>query len=101
MVRVINSCYSHCYIPSELLKGDITPIIKDVKGNTADSSNYRPVMVSSCILKILELHMLDVLEEKASFNRRQFGFTQGLSTTDVCFLLKEIIRHYIKRGGKA
>ena len=96
MVRVINSCYSHCYIPSELLKGDITPIIKDVKGNTADSSNYRSVMVSSCILKILELHMLNVLEEKIGFNKRQYGFTQGLLTTDACFLLRETMRPYIK-----
>ena len=58
-------------------------------------------MVSPSILKILELHILDVLEEKVGFNKRQFGFTQDLSTTDACFLLRETIRPYIKRGSKA
>ena len=45
--------------------------------------------------------MLDVLGEKVDFNKRQFGFTQGLSTTDACFLLRETIRSYIKRDSKA
>ena len=66
IVKLINSCYSHCYIPVEMMKGKVTPIIKDVKGNAVDFSNYRPVMVSSSILKILELHVLDILKEKVN-----------------------------------
>ena len=60
----LNACYSHCYIPVHMLKGDITPMIKNNKGNCSDSNNYRPVMVSSSLLKILELHSLDILDEK-------------------------------------
>ena len=44
-----------------------------------NSINYRPVMQSSCIIKILEMHILDILEEKVSFNSRQFGFRRGTS----------------------
>ena len=100
IAHFINACYTHCYIPNELLKGDINPTIKNQRGNCTDSANYRPVMQSSCLLKILEIHILDILEEKIVFNSRQFGFKKGTSTTDACLLLKEAIHNYIKRKGK-
>ena len=49
IVCFLNACYSHCFVPGDLLKGDINPVIKDVKDNACESSNYRPVMQSSCI----------------------------------------------------
>ena len=91
-----NACFIHCFIPRDLLKGLMNPTIKDAKGNITLASNYRPVMQSSCLLKILESHMLNILSEKVSFNGRQFGFSKGLSTTDTCFLLKEIIYEHSK-----
>ena len=100
IVHFLNACYSHCYIPGELLKGDVNPVIKDVKGNTYESNNYRPVMQSSCILKILEMHILDIFEEKIHINVRQFGFKRGTSTTDACLLLKEAVKRYLKGKGK-
>ena len=81
--------------------GDINPIIKNLKGNTTDSSNFRPVMQSSCLLKIFELHILSYLEEKIHFNIRQFGFKKGSSTADACLLVKETANEYIKQKGKA
>lgn len=99
--QFMNMCFNHCYIPNDLLKGDIKPILKNVKGDVTDSSNYRPIMISSCFLKLFEMHILSILEEKVSFNFRQLGFSSGLSTNDSCFLLKETIYPYIKNGGKA
>ena len=99
-VCFLNACYSHCCVPGELLKGDINPVIKDAKGNACESSNYRPVMQSSCILKILEMHILDILDEKVCFNSRQFGFRRGASTTDACCLLEETVDNYLKQKGK-
>ena len=100
IVLLLNSCFTHCFIPEEILKGDINPTIKDNKGNCTESSNYRPVMQSSCILKIMEMHMLDVLEEKVNFNSKQFGFKKGTSTTDACCILKETVHGYMKGKGK-
>ena len=60
----VNCCLLHCYIPKDLLKGEITPIIKGNKGNLTSSQNYRPIIFSSNIFKIFEIHILDVLEEK-------------------------------------
>ena len=92
---LLNLCFNHCILPLDILSGDISPIIKDKKGNKSDSSNYRPVMQSSCLLKVIELHILSVLEDKISFDFRQFGFVDGASTTDACFLLKETVNMYI------
>lgn len=89
-----NVCFSHCYLPSDLLKGTISPVVKDKKGNTTLSSNFRPVMQSSCLLKIFEIHLLDILEEKVNLNCKQFGFRSGVSTTDACLILKELMYEY-------
>ena len=89
IVRIFNTFYNHCYISEGTLRGNVNPIIKDQKGNCTESSNYRPVMQSSCLLKLLEMHILDILEERLVFNARQFGFKKGTSTTDACYVLKE------------
>ena len=89
-----NACFTHCYLPQDILKGTISPIIKDAKKNITESSNYRPIMQSSCLLKLFELHMLDIMSEKLSLNSRQFGFKPGSSTTDACFILKEVMTKY-------
>ena len=99
--KFINMCYIHCIFPPNLLRGDLNPTVKDLKGNITDSANYRPVMQSSCLLKLVELHILSVLEEKVFFNSRQFGFVKGSSTSDACFLLKETVHSYMKNNGRA
>ena len=97
----MNCSFGHCMIPADVLKGDIHPTIKDLKGNATESSNYRPVMQSSCILKLFELQMLSILEEKIHFNFRQYGFRKGCSTADACYILKETANSYISNKGKA
>ena len=95
------ACYTHCFIPKNVLSGDMNPTVKDTKGNAASSSNYRPVMQSSCILKLFELHLEEVLSEKLHFSSRQFGYVAQTSTTDACLILKETVNKYISKGGKA
>ena len=91
----MNASYTHCFVPEALLNGDINPTIKDPKGNATESANYRPVMQSSRLLKLFEIHLLEILSEKLVFNSRQFGFKKNTSTTDACLILKETIYNYI------
>ena len=90
----MNASYSHCFIP-EILYDNINPTIKDSKGNATESTSYRPVMQSSCLLKLFEIHLLLILSEKLVFNSCQFGFRKNTSTTDACLALKETVRKYI------
>ena len=95
----INMYFNHSYLPYKLLRGTISPIVKDSKKSSSMSSNYRPIMISSSILKLIELHILTILKEKIPLNSLQFGFMDGVSTTDACLTLKEIINSY--RGKKS
>ena len=91
IVTFINLCYRHYHFPVDLLKGDINPIIKDNKKSKCDSSNYRPIMISSSILKLMESHMLEFIKEKIHLDNQQFGFRNNSSTTDATFVLKETV----------
>ena len=88
LLNFMSSCYSHYYTPVEVLHGDINPNLKDPKGNATESGNYRPVMQTSCLLKLFEMHILDVLDEQLFFNCRQFGFKKQTSTAYACLILK-------------
>ena len=92
--------FQHSNFPKNLLKGDISPIIKNKKGNTCNSKNYHPIMQSSNLLKNIELHIINILEEKVYLKCNQFGFTKNYSTTDSCFLLKETRICSIKKKDK-
>ena len=96
LVNFMNACFSHCYVPVDLLNGDINPTIKDNNGNTTDSSNFRKVMQSSLLLKLFEIHILDILIEKVYFNSMQFGYEKYTSTTDACLVFKETVNKYIR-----
>lgn len=101
-VNCANSCFSHCYISVDPSKGNITPIIKNVKGNAADFFNYCIGQLwYHLMLKILELHILDILKESVFCNFRQFGFRKGMSPSDTCFMLKETLRLYTEKGKQA
>ena len=91
LILHINGWFLHCYLSTEVLKGTINPTVKDYKGNITEAANCRQVMQSSCILKLIEQHILCILSEKNSFNCRQFGFQAGTSTADACFLLEEMM----------
>ena len=96
---LFSSFIIHNYIPESMLRGIITPIIKDKFGNLEDSDNYRPVMSSSVFLKIFEYCLLHKLEPYINLNDRQHGFRKGYSTGSACLVLKETILNYVNSGS--
>ena len=64
-------------IPLNMLKGKITPIIKNKLGDKSSSENYRPVMKSSILLKMLEYCLLDKIKSNINLRQEQYGFTEG------------------------
>ena len=100
IVVFFNFCYRHCYLPADLLRGNITPIIKNKRKDTCSSSNYRPIMISSNILKLIEQHILIFLNDKIKINNLQFGYIENMSTTDACMLLKEVVHKNLGKKSK-
>ncbi|KAK9891807.1 hypothetical protein WA026_016602 [Henosepilachna vigintioctopunctata] len=54
LLELINECLAEGKFPSSLKISKIIPIFK--KGNNDDTSNYRPISITSTISKILESH---------------------------------------------
>ena len=78
VVLLLNACFTHCYMPWDVLKGLINPTVKDRKGNITESANYRPVMQSSCLFQIFETHMLNILSETNFFLSKTVWFQSWL-----------------------
>ena len=87
-----NAMISHSYIPSMLLEGQVKPTLKNKFGKRYESSNFRPVMTSSVILKTLELCLEPRLQTFINLNLSQFGFRKATSTTMAVCLFKETLR---------
>lgn len=103
-VNLIAELYSsfsrHFHVPVNLLKGIITPTVKDRFGDLRNSDNYRPVMSSSAFYKLLEYCLLSHIEPHVTLNDRQHGFRSNYSTSTACLVLKETVLNYWKSNSK-
>ena len=99
IAKMYTSFIVHNYIPADMIRGVITPIIKDKLGDCTSSSNYRPIMISSVYLKLFEYCILSKIEPFFSLNDRQHGFRKNHSTSTACFTLKETILYYLNANS--
>ena len=76
-----NKCMEVGSIPDSLKSSIIPPIHKG--GNKSEAANYRPVALTSHIIKIYEKvlrnRLADYLDSNNSFNKNQHGFRKGRS----------------------
>ena len=61
LARLFSYLLRHSFVPHEMLQGVITLVLKDHELNKNSSVNYRPVMSSSTLLKVLELCLFPIL----------------------------------------
>ena len=82
-------------IPTELKVGKITPIYKG--GNKCEPKNYRPVALTSHVIKLFEKiltkRLQEFLEESGQMCSSQHGFRRGRSC------LSQLLDHYQKILG--
>ncbi len=62
--NLFSSFLSHGYLFEKILKEEIKPIIKENLRKLDDSSNYRPITISSGCLKIFECCILGHLKNR-------------------------------------
>ena len=81
-------------IPEQWLIGIIKPIYKN-KGESTDSSNYRPITLLSCLGKLftslLSERLNEYVEENVILQENQAGFRKNYSTLDHIFSLHALI----------
>ncbi|KAK9886682.1 hypothetical protein WA026_017602 [Henosepilachna vigintioctopunctata] len=101
LLQLFNNLLNYGQIPPELKTTIIIPICKP--GKSPDlSSSYRPIALSSCIIKILETIIASrleiIYEKKFSNNDLQFGFRKGKSTFDaIAYLTSSIYISFARK----
>ena len=97
--KFFSICYRHSFLPEDMLNGVLSPLIKDNFGNHETSENYRPIISSSVLLKVLEYAIKKKSEHLLTPNERQFGFKCNSSTQFAGLTLKEIAHKYLQQGS--
>lgn len=91
-------CIRHNYLPADLMKTVVVPLIKNKTGDASDKSNYRPISLATVLAKVLDSVLNKYLNQHVSLHDAQFGFRQGLSTESAVLCLKHTVRYYTDRN---
>ena len=97
---LFNAMLQHSYVPTLLLRGNISPLVKNRDGNVSDSGNYRAITLSSIFIQMyesLERSKFGYFFPQSDF---QFGFKPGVSTSHAIFCLKETVDHFTRKGSR-
>ena len=82
-----------------MLKSVIIPIIKNKNKRISDKDNYRPICLANVFTKVVEKVLYSRMEGYLQSTSNQFGFKRKHGTEMCVFVLKELIRYYIKHGS--
>jgi endonuclease/exonuclease/phosphatase family metal-dependent hydrolase len=90
-------CVSHSYLPDELMKTLVVPIVKNKTGDLTDKGNYRPISLATVIAKVFDGLLNTRLNEYVSIHDNQFGFRPHVSTESAILCLKQTVKYYTDR----
>ena len=97
---LFNSMLQHGFVPTEFLKGTISPIIKDSQGDASDPSNYRGITLSSLPSKLFEFAIQLKTSHLLITDDLQFGFKRRTSTSHAIYCLKSTIDHFVSHNSR-
>ena len=89
----------HGYVPKSMLKSVIIPIIKNKNKRISDKDNCRPICLANVFTKVVEKVLYSRMEGYLQSTSNQFGFKRKHGTEMCVFVLKVLIRYYIKHGS--
>ena len=74
-------------------------IVKDRRGDTADTNNYRRISISPVVSKVLESVLMERLSNVVRTTDQQIGFKRNHSCDDCFFVLRSTIDYCLERGN--
>jgi len=86
-------------LPAKFAESTILPLVKVKCRDLSDVENYRAIMISNAITKVLEFVVLDKLTSSSYVDEYQFGFKAKHSTGLCTNVLKRKIDYYTARGS--
>ena len=97
---LFNGLIQHGYVPTDFLKGTITPIVKNPQGDISDPSNYRGITLSCLPAKLFEFAIQQKTSHLLDTDNLQFGFKRKTSTNHALYALRSTINHFNEHGSK-
>ena len=89
----------HGHISISLLICAIILLIKNTRGPTDDSGNYRGIALSSIILKVFDWVVLIIFDKELQTDPNQFGFQEESSASMCTWTALEVINFFVNRGS--
>ena len=96
---LFNAFIQHSYVPQEFLCSIVSPVVKNTSGNYSDSSNYRPITLSSLFSQIFERAIKMKIGHLLYTNDLQFGFKPKHSTSHALYTLTETVNYFNAHGS--
>ena len=97
---LFNAMIMHSYVPSEFLRGVITPLLKDSEGNNSDPSNYRPLTLSVIFSNLFERALMLKIGHLLETDSLQFGYKRRHSVSHAIYSLKTCVDYFTNRGSR-
>ena len=98
LARLLTACLTACDVPDTFSDSVIIPLLKKPQLDPNSLDNYRPISLTTCASKLLELLVLDELEASFSPHELQYGFISRRGTTEATILAGETIQWNRHRG---
>lgn len=91
-------CISHGYLPEDLMRTVVVPVVKSKTGDISDKANYRPISLATTMAKVLDGLINRRIGDSIPLHSAQFGFRPGLSTESAIYSLKHAVKYYTSRN---
>ena len=92
----------HSFVPDDLCKGIIVPLLKSKHGDATSLDMYRgrPITLSPVLSKVFEAVLLRIDKDYLISDQLQYGFKENSSCAHALFAVTEPIQHFTNRGSK-
>ncbi|CAF4843326.1 unnamed protein product [Pieris macdunnoughi] len=97
LAMLYSLCISHAYLPYDLMRTLVIPVVKNKTGDLADGSNYRPISLATIMARVLDGLLNTQLNKYLHLHDNQFGFRPKLSTDGAILSLKHTVSYYLRR----
>ena len=96
---LFNAMIQHGVVPTDFLKGKISPIVKDSNGDVSSTKNYRGITLSSLPAKLFEYAIQIKTSKYLKTDDLQFGFKGKTSTSHALYSLDSTVNYFNRNGS--
>ena len=98
LCNIFTVCFRCGVVPINFTNGLLVPILKKPTLDPSLATNYRPVIMSNILSKIIELYIIDECNN-VKFNDFQFGFVSGRGTNTAIALAHDTASYFNFKGS--